>query len=173
MENYIMFEGNKIPLTDEQIKKLRESKKPEEAKKNPFERVRNKGYYFIRYNGTVEYDFDRDSSGDICCFAIANYCTDKQIMTQRALHETLNRLLWRFSMENGGGENSWDVYDRDRDCNYYITYNYDMHPARFTVEFTWLYKINGTVYFSSKELAQQAIEEIVKPFMNEHPEFVW
>lgn len=171
MENYIMLEGEKIPLTDEQIKMLKDSKKLEEVKKNPFERVRNKGYYFIQYNGTVEYDFDRDSSGDICCFAIANYCTDKELMKQRALHEILNRLLWRFSMENGGGESTWGIYDRD--CNYYITYNYDMHPARFTVEFTLFYEVNGTVYFSSKELAERAIEEIIKPFMKDHPEFVW
>lgn len=172
MENYIMLEGKKIPLTDEQIEMLRDSKKPEEAKKSPFERQLHCGdkYYAISERGIASEYTEVGNVYNRAHFAIANYCTDKQIMTQRALHEILNRLLWRFSMENGG-ENPWGVYTSDG--NYYITYDYDTRNPRFTVVFTWLYKINGTVYFSSEELAQQAIEEIVKPFMKKHPEFVW
>ena len=46
MENYIMLEGNKIPLTDEQVKMLRDSKKPEKIEKSPFERVDSNSTYF-------------------------------------------------------------------------------------------------------------------------------
>lgn len=36
-----------------------------------------------------------------------------------------------------------------------------------------IYKQLGTIYFSTKEKAQQAIEDVVEPFMAEHPDFVW
>ena len=35
------------------------------------------------------------------------------------------------------------------------------------------YKEGTTVYFYSREIAGKAIDEIIKPFMKEHPEFVW
>lgn len=166
MENYIMFEGKKIPLTDEQIEMLRGSKKPEEVKKSPFKRAYGKGYYFIQYNGRVEYDFDRGSAGDDYCFVVANYCTDKELMEQRALHETLNRLLWRFSMENGEVENKWDC----EHSHWVIKYVHD--SGAFCTSWTTVTQHIGSVYFSTDELAQRAIEEIIKPFMKEHPELV-
>lgn len=172
MENYIMFEGNKIPLTDKQIEMLRDSKKPEEAKKNPFERQLHWGdkYYAISERGIASEYTEVGNVYNRTHFATANYCTDKGLMVQRALHEILNRLLWRFSMENGG-ENPWGVYTSD--SNYYIAYDYDTRKPKFTVQFARFFKIDGTIHFSSKELAERAIKEIIKPFMKEHPEFVW
>ena len=35
------------------------------------------------------------------------------------------------------------------------------------------YATCGDVYFRKKEVAEAAIEEVVKPFMAAHPEFVW
>lgn len=167
MKNYIMLEGRKIPLTDEQIEMLKGAKESDEVKRNPFERTYDKGYYFIQYNGAVEYDFDRGSAGDDLCFAIANYCTDKKLMKQRALHETLNRLLWRFSMENGEGENKWDC----EHSHWVIRYLHDLDT--FCTSQTRIIHHVGAIYFPTDELACRAIEEIIKPFMKEHPEFVW
>lgn len=36
-----------------------------------------------------------------------------------------------------------------------------------------MYKTLGAVYFSTEEVAIQAIKEVVKPFMDTHKEFVW
>ncbi len=168
MENYIMFEGKKIPLTDEQVEMLRGSKKPEEVKKNPFERAHTEGeYYFIQYDGTVDSDTERHYMSDDNCFLAANYCTDMKMMEQRALHETLNRLLWRFSMENGEGENKWDC----EHSHWVIKYVHD--SGVFCTSWTTVVHLAGAIYFSTDELACRAIEEIIKPFMKEHPEFVW
>jgi len=167
MENYIMFEGTKIPLTDEQIEMLKGAEKTEDVKKNPFERAYDRGYYFIQYDGTVEYDFDRDAMGDDYCLAVANYCTDKKMMEQRALHETLNRLLWRFSMENGEEENKWDCKN-----DHYEMY-WSCSSESFEVCRSSHAKSLHSVYFPTKKLAQCAIDEIIKPFIEEHPDFVW
>lgn len=167
MENYIMLEGNKIPLTDEQVKMLRYSKKPEKIENSPFEKVdSNSTYFYIDDCGIVDEDFNCYPD-DKYRHKVANYCTDKSLMMQRALHETLNRLLWRFSMENGEGENSFDC----NNAHYGIYWSYD-HKS-FDICCSRTIKSSDSVYFPTKELANQAIDKIIKPFMKEHPEFVW
>ena len=43
----------------------------------------------------------------------------------------------------------------------------------FIVAHAIILKSQGVVYFPSEEVAERAVEEVVKPFMTEHPEFVW
>ena len=168
MENYIMLEGNKIPLTDEQVKMLRDSKKPEKIEKSPFERVdSNSTYFYIDDCGIVEEENVNCYLEDQYRHKVANYCTEKSLMIQRALHETLNRLLWRFSMENGEGENPFDC----NNAHYEIYWSYDRKS--FDICCSRTVKSSNSVYFPTKELANQAIDKIIKPFMKEHPEFVW
>ena len=167
MENYIMLEGNKIPLTDEQVKMLRDSKKSEKIEKSPFERVdSNSTYFYIDDCGIVDEDFNCYPD-DKYRHKVANYCTDKSLMIQRALHETLNRLLWRFSMENGEGENLWNC------CNthYEIYWSYDL--ASFNISCNVTVKSPTSIYFPTKEIANKAIDEIVIPFMEANPDFVY
>ena len=168
MENYIMLEGNKIPLTDEQVKMLRDSKKPEKIEKSPFERVdSNSTYFYIDDCGIVEEENVNCYLEDQYRHKVANYCTDKSLMIQRSLHETLNRLLWRFSMENGEGENLWNC------CNthYKIYWSYDL--ASFNISCNVTVKSPTSIYFPTKEIANKAIDEIVIPFMEANPDFVY
>lgn len=168
MENYIMLEGNKIPLTDEQVKMLRDSKKPEKIEKSTFERVdSNSTYFYIDDCGIVEEENVNCYLEDQYRHKVANYCTDKNLMIQRALHETLNRLLWRFSMENGEGENLWNC------CNthYKIYWSYDL--ASFNISRHVTVKSPTSIYFPTKEIANKAIDEIVIPFMEANPDFVY
>lgn len=168
MENYIMLEGNKIPLTDEQVKMLKDSKKPEKIEKSPFERVdSNSTYFYIDDCGIVEEENVNCYLEDQYRHKVANYCTDKSLMIQRALHETLNRLLWRFSMENGEGENLWNC------CNthYEIYWSYDL--ASFNISCNVTVKSPTSIYFPTKEIANKAIDEIVIPFMEANPDFVY
>ena len=168
MENYIMLEGNKIPLTDEQVKMLRDSKKPEKIENSQFEKVdSNSKYFYIDDCGIVEEENVNCYLEDQYRHKVANYCTDKSLMIQRALHETLNRLLWRFSMENGEGENLWNC------CNthYEIYWSYDL--ASFNISCNVTVKSPTSIYFPTKEIANKAIDEIVIPFMEANPDFVY
>lgn len=164
-KNYAMVNGVKIDLPDD-VDKLTFTRKPlEKKKKSPFERANNYESYFHitpwgKISETLEEGYDCDNE----IFDVANYCTDKTMMEQRALHEILNRLLWRYSEEHGGDsewneENlHWSIICK---CGIII-------PVSANVV-----KENGVIYFKNKETAQSAIEEIVKPFMTEHPGFVW
>ena len=152
MENYICINGKKAELTEEQLKALG----IELPKANPFERAeRHTPYYAIDTAGVVRKCSERNDGVDNAFYNIANYCTDKAIMEQRALHETLNRLLWRYAMEHGGTGIFEIAYDGIKD--------------KFTVQNCLLTYTGET--FCKREVAENAIEDIIKPFMKAHPHF--
>ena len=102
-------------------------------------------------------------------FVVANYCTDDRLLKQRAMHETLERLLWRFACENGELSNPWFgniVHHR---------ISYDSMNRKFNVSAVLTgMSIKGLEpYFPSVEVAERAITEVIEPFMEEHPDFVW
>ena len=161
MDNYICINGKKAKLTEEQLKKL--GIKLEML--GSFDRQDNGGtYYFI--NSTGEIVVNKEHNNDYNCihYNVANYCADKELLEKRALYETLNRQLWRYSMEHDGDKIDWD---RDGE-KYHIFYN--------TGSKKWLissicHSWNFAVFFYSFEIAKNVIKEVVIPFVEENPEF--
>ena len=163
MENYIVINGKKAELTKEQLEKL-----GIEVKDDPFEKVkRNEVFYYASSSGQVHSQKEEYGTGSISLFSSGNYCKDEKIMKQRALHETLNRLLWRFSMQNGGDKIDWNNND---DFKWVVYYDYEKN--RFETDIDFVCK-HPEPYFISEEIAERAIDEIIKPFMEKHPDFVW
>lgn len=157
MENYIVINGKKVELTKEQVRQLG----IEVEKESPFERVqKGERFCYISYDGDVFTDFDVKSMSDDKAYAAANYCTDKDLMQQRAWFETLSRLLWRYSMEHDG----------DKIC---VNDHYAICKAKDN--FSVICAGYGYLMpsFINRQTAQNAIEEIIKPFMKEHPDFKW
>lgn len=165
MENYIVINGRKAELTEEQLKALG----IEIKKESPFRRV-NKGdnYYCISYKGKITASSEMKDLSDNTAYNVANYCTDRELLQQQAYRETLNRLLWRYSMEHDGDKIDWNKYDKSKWC-----IMYDSVDNTFKVDGYTRTRFFGSVYFYTKETAKNAIEEIVKPFMAEHPDFKW
>lgn len=166
MDNYIVINGRKAELTEDQLKALG----IELPKKNSFEKdFQNNQFYYIDIAGNVCLRTLKQSHIKIdACHAVANYCTDKSIMEQRALHETLNRLLWRYSMEHDGDKIDWS---KGTQSKYKIYYNVDYNSwgicdDHFLAE-------EGVIYFFTSEIAKAAIEEIAIPFMKRHSDFKW
>lgn len=163
-EIFLEIDGKKVALTPEQIKVL----ELEEEKANPFARVEKnnrKEYFYINDIGAICSSTDSDFVEDMARHGVANYCTDAKILWQRKLHESLSRLLWRFSMENDGDKIR--QYDR---C-YHIFFRKGNKSFGTTFDTNCLNE--GTIYFYSEEIAQKAIDDIVLPFMRNHPDFVW
>ncbi len=166
MENYIVINGKKAELTPEQLETLG----IEVPKAKAFERVKEYGiYYSIDARGNIFPTKENSDYTDEGRYYAANYCTDKVLMRQRALHEILNRQLWRFSMLHNGDKINWDDYS----TKYYIFYDRKHNENKYCVDYNNKYQIASTIYFYSEEIAQQAIDEIIKPFIAEHPDFKW
>lgn len=163
MDNYIVINGKKAELTEEQLKALG----IEVPKSNIFNRAKEgEPYYYIVSTGQVSSCSEDFAVYDTNCYNVANYCTNLEVMEQRALHETLSRLLWRFSMEHDGEKIDWKNYSQQK---HYIRINSYLECDIGIDIFSHM----GSVYFYTKDIAEQAIEEIVKPFIAKHPEFKW
>lgn len=82
-------------------------------------------------------------------------------------HNSLRNLLRIFVVENKCQDR--ESWDNSGNVHYFIAKEDD----EFIVAHAIILKSQGVVYFPSEEYAERAIEEVVKPFMSEHPEFVW
>lgn len=162
-EGKLMTGGKEIQLTEEQLRLL-----GIELRKNPFARSpAHCDYYYINASNIVESVLETGYILDDNKYNAANYFSDEDFANQVALHQLLYRKLLKFAWDNACEDNrEWNT----RNNHYGISYDCDNH--KFILEIASLYKSNW-VYFSSKEAVDRAIEEVVKPFVKEHPEFVW
>ena len=160
--NYAMINGKRIELTDEQVKALGIERK------NPFERVaKSEKYCYIDAFDEVHWFSDNMDQCDDESFECSNYFNDGAFANQVALHQRLYRKLLKFAYDNECEDNqTWNKVN----CHYYIGYN--INEERFYVDVTVAFKYND-VWFCSRDSANRAIEEIIKPFMKEHPDFMW
>lgn len=163
-ENYIVINGKKIEMTEEQIKAL--NLDIELERRNPFTRF-NDRYYYIEETGEICMYYDSQDSLDKMLYNNTNYFNDKDFAEQVNLHQLLYRKLLKFAYDNGFEDKAeWDGCNKHWCiCKNFLDNSYDAFD--FTVlKFEW-------VCFSSKEGAVRAIKEVVEPFMKEHPDFVW
>ena len=167
MDNYVCIDGVKVLLNDSQISELRVILEKRETKKDsPFKRQKyGDGYYCITSNGEVRDACESGDSFDSVHYDNANYCTDEELLDQRALEEILARRLWRYSMEHGGGKIDWS----DGQCKYAIYY--DTGIGSFYITSNVCCQITSTAYFVDRETAMNAIKEVIEPFMKEYPGF--
>ena len=152
--NYLVINGKRVDLTEKQIKQLG----IENKKKSPFDRVdKYKEYWYINNLGYLDYYIDGRSRTDDGLFNVSNYCTDKALLTTRAKEEILSRLLWRFSIEHGGSEinshtgRKYYIYKDGKSGGWGVDWSADIYSF-------------GVVYFISREIAEEALNIIVKPF---------
>lgn len=161
-DNYAVINGKKIELTEKQIRALGIV-----TKKNPFGRVAKlEMYCYIDAFDEVHCITDEADQHDDMSFECSNYFNDKAFAEQVALHQLLYRKLLKFAHENDCEDREWGTkYEHWR-------IYYDTPSDTFDIDVNDAFKYQG-VYFSTREGAERAIEEVIKPFIKEHPEFVW
>ena len=162
----LTIDGKEVRLTEEQLRLL--GIEPEKKRKNPFERVAEDEMYFqIGIDGDVFSLYEDGTTSDEEAAFCVNYFNDEAFAKQVSLHQLLYRKLLKFAYDNecedtaewDGGNEHWAI-------------RYNSYRNEFRLYYQDGYKAHE-VYFSSEEGAKRAIEEVVKPFMKEHPEFVW
>lgn len=162
-DNYAVINGKRIELTDEQVIALWIK-----TRKNPFERLaKYSSYYRVTDANQVDDYVETFDSTDNRLYDVANYFNDKTFANQVALHQLLYRKLLKFAYDNECEDTAEWNGDNEHWCFEYLygTKCFSVYP-----HYSGKSQI---VYFSSKEAAEQAIREVVEPFMKEHPEFIW
>lgn len=166
-ENYIVINGKKTELTEEQLKAL--GIEVEKKRNNPFnsefKKFKEKYYFTNIVDGVSSTLFD--DKFDENFIAAANSFNDKDFANQVYLHELLNRKLLKYAYDtNTINRSEWNGNNE----HFAITKN----NSGFYDVLVWrLEKMINTVYFCSEEAAQDAINKVIKPFKKEHPEFIW
>ena len=167
MDNYICIDGVKVLLNDSQISELRAILEKKETKKSPlFERQHHNKYYYIDASGEVSNAYELGDSFDLVRYDNANYCTDEELLRQRALEEILARRLWRYAMEHDGDKIDWSNNQQDKFAIFCSGSN-----GLFYISAHAISQIINTTYFVDYETAMNAIKEVVEPFMKEYPSF--
>jgi hypothetical protein len=161
----LTIDGEVIKLTDEQLKMLGvESNK----RINPFETVvKFEDYYSVEKNNEIYAYMDTGSSVDNQLYTAVNYFNDKDFAKQVALHQLLYRKLLKYAYDNEFEDEEWN----GNNMHAYIIYN--STKKNYDVRWTRDEKEPCTVYFKTPTRATAALNEVVMPFVKEHPEFVW
>ena len=162
-ENYIVINGKKAELTEEQLKALGIEAEPE----NPFAGAGRLVYTIIEPGGVDKVVNSHSLRENGLAFK------DMDFAKQVVLHQLLYRRLLKYAYDtNTIGK--WDDERNEYGDNlrlYFITKN--VHIEVYLVDYTVHRKHLNTIYFCSEEAAQDAINKVIKPFKKEHPEFVW
>lgn len=162
----LTIDGKEIQLTDEQLKML--GIEPEKKRKNPFERVAEGEYYYcIKSVGGIDHFKDRRDNFDNAVYRGSNYFNDEQLANQVALHQLLYRKLLKYTYSNEFEDEEWN----GTNMHAYIIYNFTRKD--YDIRWTRDEKEPGTVYFKTPTRATAALNEVVMPFVKEHPDFVW
>ena len=163
-KNYIVINGKKANLTEDQLKALGIAV----SQNNPFERVSEFDFYYYidAFDEIHGFSDNRDREDDES-FNCVNYFNDKQFAVQVALHQLLYRKLLKFAYDSGCVDTAkWNGVNLHW-CIYYDNNSNTFGTKCYTVI------QHSNIYFSTRECAGHAIKEVVEPFMKEHPEFVW
>ena len=167
MDNYVMIDGTKYEIDD--------SDKMHNIKRllgiaNPFAcRDEDTSYWLIGVDGDARSEVDIHESVDDSIYNNCNYFSSEKAAEQVALHQLLYRKLLKYAYDN-------DVIDRqDWDGNnlhYYIIRETTLNRNYYTTSYG-ISQVIDTVYFATRDAAHSAVKEVVIPFMEEYPEFMW
>lgn len=160
-EVFKVEEGNLIPVTRSfsMADLLKFDFEEIKETKNPYERVNlGKRYYFKNEIGEVDYLKDLNGYFDDEQFIHANYFNNKNYAEYVAFKETLMRKLDKFAWEHNAKVVNWDDWSN----KHFITFNSSL--LTLNVSCCMVCRASD-IYFTSKEIAEKAIEEFKDDLM--------
>lgn len=148
-ENYIVINGKKAELTEEQLKQL-----GIEVGKDKRERVKvGDVFFFVDRSNHIDYCVDSRAVRSNYCYDTHNYFKTKEEAEEYAEVLEIKRQLMKFADEHNGADSS--------QRKWFITYHTNSLDG-IALSSAANTRNAETIYFSSKEIARQAIDEIGK-----------
>ena len=123
--------------------------------KTGWERAENYDtYYCVENNGDICERKEKDCTSDRWRYKIANYSVVKSKMEFKALRDNLLSRMQRWADIHNEEKIDWNNSEQRK---YLIYYDYD--DNKFYVTYNYYVRDLGQVYFTSKEIANQCLEE--------------
>lgn len=164
---------DRISELEQQLAALRaEAGKEEKENKSTNKRWRaekGENYWTVSHYRRVKVDVDlgADSSGDSFRYDTHNYFqTEDEAQKYANVLET-ERQLTKFADEYNG-EIDWG---NNNSVKRYLCYNYNAQSI--SIDSVWAIREPRVIYFSSKEIAKQAIDEIGEEEIKEYLTYEW
>ena len=156
-ENYIVINGKKAELTEEQLKALGIEAEPE----NPFAGEGRLVYTIIEPGGVDKVVNSHSLRENGLAFK------DMDFAKQVALHQLLYRLLLKYAYDTNTIDRSeWNGINE----HFTIVRN---DRSFYGVRVWRMEKMMNAIYFDTEKHAIKAIDDVILPFEKKHPEFVW
>ncbi|MGO5053629.1 hypothetical protein ACTQ6A_14175 [Lachnospiraceae bacterium LCP25S3_G4] len=152
-ENYLVINGKKKELTQEQLAQLG----IEVKKENPFDVKDGESAYYINPKSAITECILWTPLEVVELLP----CKDKQLLEERAKQERLSRLLWKFAIENDGYVSGEEKKDGEV---MKFTIRFDSEENKYFVTSYATMIFHGSNVFKSKEIARRAIDEVILPF---------
>ena len=162
-KNYIVINGKKAELTEEQLKQL-----GIEVGKDKRERVKAGGiFFFVDRSNCIDSYIDNRAPRSNYCYDTHNYFRTKEEAEEYAEVLEIKRQLMKFADEHNN-EIDWKNAKKPK---YFIVYEY--HTCDLITNLGYTGKISEVIYFSSKEIAYQAIDEIGEDNIKKYLTYEW
>ena len=156
-----------IELTPEQLEKVKEAynltEKPKSIYKGRPKPSFGDNYWFITSQGTVFDDTWDNNNIDDRRYAIGNvYCSEEEANFELE-KKLITQELKDFALEHNDGKIDWEnSNNKYYICLSYFSRSYYSQAFELNIGVTRFYKDGDTIYFTSEEIAQQAIDAIGK-----------
>ena len=162
-----LFENNRsvINALEVAVEAIENKEDLEKLNKNPFDRVKKEEkYYIIKTDDEIDEIGEYNEIFDDKQYECSNYFNDKDFAKQVMLHQLLYRKLLKFKLEREAADKSF---------GYCFFINLDDTEMLYVDEtFISNRNCNG-VYFNERSTAELALKEVVAPFLEEYPDFIW
>lgn len=161
---------DKISELEQQLVALRvevEKKKKENKSTNKRWRGRcGQNYYYVTHDNNVRCKTDYYTSVDEFRYDTSNYFRNEQEAQKYANVLEIERQLKRLADEHN------DVIDWSNSlAKCYLSYNYDTQSI--SIDSAWARREPRVIYFSSEEIAEQAIKTIGEEEIKEYLTYEW
>lgn len=156
-ENYIVINGKKVELTEEQVKALGIEAEPE----NPFAGGGRLVYTIIEPGGVDKVVNSHSLRENGLAFK------DMDFAKQVALHQLLYRKLLKYAYDT----NTIDRAEWNGNNEHFTIVRND--SGFYGVRVWRMEKMMNAIYFDTEKHAIKAIDGVILPFEKQHPEFVW
>lgn len=160
---------DKIAELEQKIVELKAEVEKEEKENKRWRAEDDCTYWFVGANGKLSWSYEYNRESDDFRYDTHNYFQteyDDKAQKYAKVLET-ERQLRRFADEHNG-EIGWS---NNNSAKRYLSYNYSTQSI--CTRSVWTLKEPRVIYFSSKEIAQQAIDTIGEDKIKEYLTYEW
>lgn len=162
MENYIVINGRKAELTEDQLKKLGIAiSKRERVGQDEY-------YYYVGLGGGVCEWTDGHFEADDKLYESYNYFTSRDEAEAYARVLDTEKELRHFAEDHNKIEFDWED---DLEKKWYM--RYDCINDAIMVDFCFYFKNGRTIYFAGEDIAKAAIKKIGEHRIKEYFKYEW